>query len=82
MLEIINETLEGEWQAYEVLEEVLESGDYGDLNKRDIVKAKQKIHSAIQRQQRLRKVLLESIDKLEDSLSTLGCEAEPPEPNE
>lgn len=82
MLEIINETLEREWQAYEVLEEVLESGDYGDLNKRDIAAALREIESVIRRQQLSRKVLLESIDKLEDSLSALGCEAEPPEPNE
>ncbi len=81
-LESINTALERESLAYGVLEEVLESGDYGDLNKRDIAAALREIESAIRRQQRSRKVLLESIEKLEDSLSALGCEAEPPEPNE
>lgn len=81
-LERINTALERESLAYGALEEVLESGDYGDLNKRDIAAALREIESAIRRQQRSGKVLLESIEKLEDSLSALGCEAEPPEPNE
>ncbi len=74
MLEVIDETLEKEWDAYDALEELLESGDYGDLKKGDIVKAKQKIHSAIQHQEQSADALEKSIEKLEDALSALGWE--------
>ncbi|MHC4657251.1 MAG: TolB family protein, partial [Planctomycetota bacterium] len=72
VLERIYAELEKEWVAYEVLEEQLESGDYGDLYKGDIVTAKQKIHSAIQHQEQTIDALEKSIDKLQDALSALG----------
>ncbi len=77
LLEIIDETMEKEYQAYAALEEALDTGDYDDLNKSDIVKAKQKIHSAIQHQQQSLNALEKSIEKLEDSLSALGYTPEP-----
>jgi len=82
MLEELLGTLAEEWTAYEALEELLESGDYGDLNKGDIVTAKQKIHSAIQHQEQAIDALEKSIEKLEDALSALGYEPEPPVPNQ
>ncbi len=72
LLAIIDETLEKEWQAYDALEQLLESGDYGDLKKSDIIKARQKIHSAIQHQEQSMDALEKSIESLEDSLSLLG----------
>ena len=81
-LERIDAALEREWAAHGALEQLLASGDYGDLDKRDIAAAQREIESAIRRQQRSRKVLLKSIERLEDSLSALGYEPEPPEPNE
>ncbi len=77
MLEVIDKTLDKEVDAYNALEELLESGDYGDLKKGDIVTAKQKIHSAIQHEEQSMNTLEKSIEKLEDSLSVLGCEVEP-----
>ena len=71
-LERIDAVLEKEWAACEVLEELLESGDYGDLKKGDIVGAKQNIHSAIQHQEQSKKALEKSIEKLEDALAFLG----------
>jgi len=68
--------LEKEWLAYAALEIMLKSGDYGDLNKGDIVTAKQKIHSAIQHQEQAIDALEKSIEKLEDALTALR--AEPP----
>ena len=53
------------------------SGDYGDLNKRDIAAAQRQVESAIRRQERSRKVLVDSIEKLEDALLSLGLEPEP-----
>jgi len=76
MLEAVNELLEKEELAFDALEELLESGDYGDLKKGDIVKAKQKIHSAIQHEEQSQKKLEKGIDKLEDALASLGWEPE------
>ncbi len=79
-LETVDAALVEEGDAYDALEELLESGDYGDLNKRDIVKAKQKTHSAIRNEERSLDALEKSIEKLYDALSALGWEPEP-EPN-
>lgn len=86
-LENIDDALEKEWGAYDALEELLASGDYGDLSKRDISAAQRKIDSSIRRQERSQRVVLGSIDELEDALLSLGWEPEPepnvpgPEPN-
>jgi hypothetical protein len=79
-LDVIDVALEKESVAYEALEELLESGDYGDLKKGDIVKAEQKIHSAIQHEEQSLDTLEKSIEKLYDALAALGWEPEP-EPN-
>jgi len=80
ILERIDAVLEKEWAAYEALEGMLESGDYGDLRKGNIVKAKQKIHSAIQHQDQSKRALEKSIKKLQDSLIVLRCEVETQSP--
>jgi hypothetical protein len=79
-LEKVNAALEKEWTAYDALQELLESGDYGDLKKSDIIHAIQQIHSSIQHEELSAKTLQRSIEKLEDSLSALGCEPTPPPP--
>ncbi len=78
----INASLKSEWTAYYTLCELLESGNYGDLNKSDIIIAKQKIHSAIQHQEQCMDALEKSIEKLKDSLRLLGCEPESPNENQ
>jgi hypothetical protein len=77
LLEELLAALGEEWAGYEALEELLESGDYGDLNKGDIVTAKQKIHSATQHEEQAIDALEKSIEKLQDALSALGYEPEP-----
>jgi hypothetical protein len=81
----IDAALETEWGAYAELEELLASGDYGDLTKRDIAAAQRKIESSIRRQERSKKVVQGSIEELEDALLSLGWELAPepnvPEPN-
>jgi len=72
MLERIPILLEKEQVAYKGFEELLKSGDYGDLNKGDIVKAKQKIHSAIQHEEQAADALEKSVEKLDDAMNTLG----------
>jgi hypothetical protein len=80
-IERIDAALEQEWDAYDALEELLESGDYGDLNKGNIVAARQTIHSTIQHQQQSKDALQKSIEKLLYSLSTLGYGPQPPGSN-
>ena len=77
-LEQIDAALDKEWTAYEALEELLETGDYGDLKKSDIIHAIQQIHSSIQHEESSARALERSIEKLQDSLSALGYEPPPP----
>ncbi len=72
MLERIPILLEKEQIAYEGFEKLLKSGDYGDFNKGDIVKAKQKIHSAMQHEEQAVDALEKSVEKLDDAMNTLG----------
>jgi len=74
LLERIDAALETEWTAYEEHEELLQSGDYGDLTKGGIVAAMQQIHSAIQHQELSKKALERSIEKMQDALASLGRE--------
>ncbi len=60
---------------------MLETGDYGDLKKGDIVIAMQNTHSAIQHQELSEKAIQRSIEKLLYSLSTLGYGPQPPGSN-
>jgi hypothetical protein len=81
MIEELLATLVQESAVCEVLEELLESGDYADLYKGDIVTAKQKIHSAAQHEEQSIDALEKSIEKLNDSLSTLRYEPASSEPS-
>ena len=63
-----------ELAAYKVLEEVLESGDYGTLGSGDIMTARQKIHAAILYGERSKVGLIESSEELEDVLKALGMD--------
>ncbi len=81
MIEELLAALAQEWAVYEVLEDILENGDYDDLYKGDIVTAKQKIHSTTQHEQQTIDALEKSIEKLEDSLSALGFEPASSEPS-
>ena len=74
ILEKIDTALEKEQVARRGFERLLESGEYGDLKKGDIVKAKQKIHSAIQHEEQAETAIGKSIEKLYDALSSLGIE--------
>jgi hypothetical protein len=81
----IDAALETECGAYAELEELLASGDYGELRKSDIIKARQRIHSAIQHQEQSAGALERGVEQLGDALEALGVEPEPepniPEPN-
>ena len=80
LIEELMAALAQEWAVYEVLEDILHSGVYGNLYKGDIVTAKQKIHSATQHEEQSINALEKSIEKLEDSLSSLRYEPASSEP--
>jgi len=63
-----------EWLASVALEIMLDSGDYGNLSKSDIVKAKQRIFSAMQQQEQSLDALEKSIENLEEVLTVLDVE--------
>lgn len=76
-LERIDTAIAKEWAAYDALEEFLAGGDYGDLNRSDIIRAKQNIFAAIQQQEQSKNALERSLQKLQDSLWLLGAEVQP-----
>jgi len=73
-LEIIDAALDKEWTAHDMLEVMLDSGDFGDLKKRDIIKAKRKVDLAIRLEKLSKKALRRSVKKLEHALRALGVE--------
>ena len=79
-LEAVDAAMAEEADAYEALDELLDSKDYGDLRKSDIIKARQRIHSAIQHQDQSAGALERGLEQLVDALLSLGWEPEPNEP--
>jgi hypothetical protein len=71
-LKELHAALAQEWKIYEALEQWLESGDFVDLSKGDIVTAKQKAHSAMQHEEQSIDMLGKGFEKLLDSLIPLG----------
>jgi len=74
VIDKIEELLEEEWLVDGYLEIMQAGGDYGDLTKADVIKAKQKIHSAMRHQQQALTALEKSIENLEEVLLILGVE--------
>jgi hypothetical protein len=72
LLEQIDLMLEKEQQVISELDVLLDSGDYGELTRDDIIAAKQAIQSAIEHQQQAKQELDSSIEKLQDALASLG----------
>ena len=72
----IESALQDEYAALDALEALLESGDYEGLKKADIIKARQRVHQAIQHQQQCLDDLEQSIVSLEGALAALSLEAE------
>jgi beta-lactamase regulating signal transducer with metallopeptidase domain len=79
-LETLNKmglALEKEQAAYEALENVLGSGDYGTLDSNDIITAQQKIRAAILYSERSKAGLGDSSKEFEDALKALGIDKKP-----
>ena len=74
ILEILEDAIATEDATKEFLDELFKSGEIGDLKKSDVVKAKQKIHSAIQHEEQAEIDVDQSLDKLNSALNALDIE--------
>ncbi len=76
-LDLIDQMLQAEYAAYNALDELLQTGDYGDFTKSDVVKARQTVHTAIRHELQSKRALQKSIDNLIDALDVLNWQAPP-----
>jgi hypothetical protein len=76
-IEKINTAIAKEWPAYAALDEMLASENISDLNRSDIISAKENILAAIQQQEHSINALERSLQKLQDSLLLLGSDVQP-----
>ncbi|MHC4756101.1 MAG: LamG domain-containing protein, partial [Planctomycetota bacterium] len=74
VLDILDEAIGKEEALWEYMDIVFKDQDFGNASKSDVVKAKQKIHSAIKHEEQAETAVDQSIDKLDDALDTLGIE--------
>lgn len=70
----VEDAIKKEVVAYDELEKMLQSGDFGELKKGGIIKAMQKINSAIQHEEQSLHQLEQGIEKLYDALESVGWE--------
>jgi hypothetical protein len=77
LLEQIDLMLTKEQKVISIFDTLLDSGDYGDLTRADIVAASQAVDSAVQHQQQARQELVDSIEQLQDALASLGAPVKP-----
>ncbi|UCC22461.1 MAG: LamG domain-containing protein [Planctomycetota bacterium] len=83
ILDEILEALAREDASVNILDDLFGEAQYGHLDKRDIIKAKQEIHSAIQGEEQAIDSLEKSAGDLEDSLEALsGQDGSPESPPE
>ena len=74
VLDILDEAIGKEQALWEYMDEVFKDRNFGSAKKGDVVKAKQKIMSAIQQEEQAETAVDQSIGKLDDALNTLGIE--------
>lgn len=72
ILDLLNIALGKEYALLDYMDEAFHNGEFDNLNKGDVVKAKQKIFSAIRNEEQAETAVGQSIEKLDDSLSVLG----------
>jgi len=76
LLENIDAMLEKEKRVAGALTRMLTSGNYGSLARNDILAARETIYSSMELNERSRKALHKSIEKLQDTLLLLGSPVE------
>lgn len=75
ILEQLGIALAKEEAVVDMLNTSFENRDFGSAKKKDVVKAKQKIHFAMQHEEQAEAAVDKSIEKLEDALTALGLES-------
>lgn len=73
-MEKVNAAMAKEQKARDAISELLRGGDYGDLSKRDIIRALVKVHQAMQSEKQSLHFLDKSVEMLEGSLANLGLD--------
>lgn len=74
ILEDLERALGKEDALLDYVDDAFHNGEYDHLGKGDVVKAKQKIHSAIQQEEQAETAVDQSIDNLEEAMDTLDIE--------
>ena len=74
ILEQLYETIAREEALWEYMDEAFHNGQLDGLRKGDMVKAKQRIHSAIKHEEHAGRDVDKSVDKLNNAMDTLGIE--------
>jgi hypothetical protein len=74
ILQELDEAMAQENSVLDMLNTHFKNRDFGTASKNDVVKTKQKIHSAIQHEQQSANALEKSIEKLEDISEVLGVD--------
>ncbi|MHC4587306.1 MAG: LamG domain-containing protein, partial [Planctomycetota bacterium] len=74
VLDILDEAIGKEDALWEYMDIVFKDRDFGNTSKSDVVKAKQKIHSAIQHEEQAEEAVDKSIDNLDDAMESLDIE--------
>jgi formylglycine-generating enzyme required for sulfatase activity len=74
ILDLLNTALGKEEAFLDYMDEAFHAGVFGDLDKNEVVKCKQKILGAMQQEEQAETAVDQSIDKLDDALNTLGIE--------
>ena len=77
LIEQIDDMLAKEQQVINELNTMLSSGDYGNLTQDELIVARQAVNSAVQRQKQAKQELNDSVEMLQDALSSLGKSEKP-----
>jgi len=80
ILGLLTDALVREQTALDILNTAFKDRDFGDVDKQDVVKSKQDIHSAMQHEVQAETSIVRSIGKLEDALTVLDIEIPPDNP--
>jgi hypothetical protein len=77
-LRTIDAAIKRETQLYKALEDLLNSGKYGDLSRWNVTEAQQKVRRMIETEEHSRKALQVAIEELQRALQALGWRPPPP----
>jgi len=74
ILELLDIALGKEEALLDYMDDAFHNGEFDNLNKNDVIQAKQKLHSAIQHEEQAETTIGQSLEKLNDALDALGID--------